>query len=53
HLLTQQEALNRPTHHNIYRQVTNRNLEDYRSKMEHQMHTKYNIQEHNYKINDL
>ncbi|KAF0399385.1 retrotransposon nucleocapsid protein [Gigaspora margarita] len=35
------------------RQVANRNLEDYRSKMEHQMHTKYNIQERNSKIGDL
>ncbi|CAG8582529.1 4451_t:CDS:2, partial [Dentiscutata heterogama] len=40
-----QEASNSSTHHDIYCQVANRNLEDYRSKMECQMHTKYNIQE--------
>ncbi|RIB21279.1 hypothetical protein C2G38_2034517 [Gigaspora rosea] len=39
-----QEASNSSTHHDIYRQVANRNLENYRSKMERQMHTKYNIQ---------
>ncbi|CAG8500932.1 867_t:CDS:2, partial [Racocetra fulgida] len=41
-----QDSSNNPIHqHNIYRQAANRNLEDYRSKMEHQMRTKYNIHE--------
>ncbi|CAG8676874.1 14470_t:CDS:2, partial [Gigaspora rosea] len=48
-----QEASNSSTHHDIYRQVANRNLENYRSKMERQMHTKYNIQVRNYEVGDL
>ncbi|CAG8698541.1 3594_t:CDS:2, partial [Scutellospora calospora] len=44
---------NSPTHHDIYCQVANRNFEDYHSKMEHQMYTKYNIQECNYQVGDL
>ncbi|CAG8836391.1 14595_t:CDS:2, partial [Cetraspora pellucida] len=49
-----QDSSNNPIHqHNIYRQAANRNLEDYRSKMEHQMRTKYNIHEHSYKVGDL
>ncbi|CAG8839987.1 36409_t:CDS:2, partial [Gigaspora margarita] len=47
------QASSSPTHYDIYYQVANRNLEDYRSKMEHQMHTKYKIQERNYKIGNL
>ncbi|CAG8597880.1 10396_t:CDS:2, partial [Dentiscutata heterogama] len=49
-----QDSSNNPIHqHNIYRQAANRNLEDYRSKMEHQMRTKYNIHECSYKVGDL
>ncbi|CAG8575690.1 497_t:CDS:2 [Cetraspora pellucida] len=49
-----QDSSNNPIHqHNIYRQAANRNLEDYRSKMEHQMRTKYNIHERSYKVGDL
>ncbi|CAG8621506.1 16267_t:CDS:2, partial [Cetraspora pellucida] len=42
-----------PTHHDIYCQLANKNLEDYCSKIECQMYTKYNIQEHNYQVGDL
>ncbi|CAG8838810.1 23847_t:CDS:2, partial [Racocetra persica] len=49
-----QDVSNNPTYqHNIYRQVTNKNLEDYRSKMENQMHTRYKIHEHVYRVSDL
>ncbi|CAG8651382.1 515_t:CDS:2, partial [Scutellospora calospora] len=47
------QASNSLTHHEIYCQVANRNLEDYRSKIEYQIHTKYNIQKRNYKVSDL
>ncbi|CAG8767104.1 24230_t:CDS:2, partial [Racocetra persica] len=49
-----QEALNNPTsQHNIYQQVVNKNLEDYRSKIKCKMHTKYNIHERVYEVGDL
>ncbi|CAG8843740.1 8945_t:CDS:2, partial [Racocetra persica] len=49
-----QEASNNLTsQHNIYLQVANKNLEEYRSKMKHQMHKKYNIHECVYEAGDL
>ncbi|CAG8697026.1 8056_t:CDS:2 [Racocetra fulgida] len=54
HLQILQDSSNNLIHqHNIYRQAANRNLEDYRSKIEHQMRTKYNIHERSYKVGDL
>ncbi|CAG8818568.1 17267_t:CDS:2, partial [Racocetra persica] len=47
------QASNILTHYEIYHQVANRNFEDYCSKIERQIHTKYNIQEHNYKVDDI
>ncbi|CAG8615460.1 4533_t:CDS:2 [Cetraspora pellucida] len=35
------------------KQVANKNLEDYHSKMKCQMHTKYNIHKHVYEVGDL
>ncbi|CAG8643414.1 10597_t:CDS:2, partial [Scutellospora calospora] len=48
------EASNNSTsQHNIYYQVANKNLENYPSKMKHQIHTKYNTHKHVYEICDL
>ncbi|CAG8606755.1 30423_t:CDS:2 [Racocetra persica] len=45
------KALNNLTsQHNIYRQVANKNLEDYHSKMKNQMLTKYKINERVYEV---
>ncbi|CAG8735256.1 19155_t:CDS:2, partial [Racocetra fulgida] len=49
-----QDILNNPRYqHNIYRQIANKHLVDYRLKMENQMHAKYNIHERIYKVGDL
>ncbi|CAG8447865.1 15071_t:CDS:2 [Cetraspora pellucida] len=49
-----QEASNNPTsQYNIYCNIANRNLENYRSKMKHQMYTKYKIHKHTYEFGDL
>ncbi|CAG8510634.1 22317_t:CDS:2 [Gigaspora margarita] len=49
-----QEASNNPTfQHNIYRNVANKNLENYRSKMKHQMHAKYKIHEHTCEVSGV
>ncbi|CAG8505494.1 5361_t:CDS:2, partial [Dentiscutata heterogama] len=49
----QEVSNNLTSQHNIYWQVANKNLEDYCSKMKHQMHTKYNIHEYVYEVGDL
>ncbi|CAG8603276.1 9673_t:CDS:2, partial [Cetraspora pellucida] len=54
HYQTLQDISNNPKYqHNIYRQIANKNLVDYRSKMKNQMHARYNIHECIYKVGDL
>ncbi|CAG8757298.1 5530_t:CDS:2, partial [Cetraspora pellucida] len=54
HYQALQDISNNPKYqHNIYRQIANKNLVNYHSKMKNQMHTKYNIYEHIYKVSDL
>ncbi|CAG8759542.1 16902_t:CDS:2 [Cetraspora pellucida] len=54
HYQALQDISNNPKYqHNIYYQIANKNLMNYCSKMKNQMHARYNIYEHIYKVGDL